>query len=224
MAASNTPLHVVYVMGVGRSGSTLLDIALGSHPRVESVGELKNLVRGGWRENGYCACGSRVQECDFWARVDGLWRRQVEGVDLDAMAADMLDLLLLRKHRSWPAMVADGVCSRGAGEAKAAYAALSGNSVMAVGGWDTAGGDSNATFSVFRAAKKAAGGTGDPSGIAACCAALSQNANSAPPTQKGAYLAAAGACNALRNNPQGKAALAGVRAMLAGASVPAVCR
>jgi len=108
VAASNTPVHVVYVMGVGRSGSTLLDIALGSHPRVESVGELKNLVRGGWRENGYCACGSRVRECDFWPRVDALWRRQVEDVDLDAMAADMLDLLLLRKHRSWPAMVADG--------------------------------------------------------------------------------------------------------------------
>ena len=122
------------------------------------------------------------------------------------------------------AMAADGVCNRGAGQAKAAYTALSGEGVMAVGAWDSAGGDSATTFTIFRSAKKAAGGTGDPTGIAACCAALSQNAASAPPQQKGAYLAAAGACQAALNNPQGRAALAGVRALLMGANVPATCR
>ncbi|HZO16894.1 MAG TPA: hypothetical protein VFB62_26640 [Polyangiaceae bacterium] len=124
-----------------------------------------------------------------------------------------------------PASVADGVCLRAGAPVRTAYAILAGEglNILSVGGWDTGGGNAAEVFEVFRNVKKTAG-TGDASGIAACCAALSQNAQNAPPEQKGAYLAAAGACNALRNNPQGRAALAQVRAALAGANVPASCK
>jgi hypothetical protein len=117
--------------------------------------------------------------------------------------------------------VADGTCKRGAGEVQAAYAALSGEGTIAIGSWDS-GGDDKSMFNAFRSATKVSGTGVDP--IAACCAALAQNAASAPPQYKGAYIAAAGACNAMRNNPQGRAALGGVRAALGGASVPAPCR
>src|SRR5438046_2328115 len=50
-------------------------------------------------------------------------------------------------------------------------------------------------------------GTGDPTGIKKCCNALAQNANSAPPEQKGAYAAAAAACQGLVSSPQGRQAL-----------------
>lgn len=116
---------------------------------------------------------------------------------------------------------ADGTCQRGAGTVKAAYMATEG--LLVLGSWDD-GGDSVNVFGSMRSVTKAAGGTGDASGIGACCAALRQNAKSAPPQQVGAYLAAAAACDAVRNNPQGKAALAGVRAALAGANMPGACK
>jgi hypothetical protein len=67
-------------------------------------------------------------------------------------------------------------------------------------------------------------GGGDATGIKKCCAALAQNASSAPPEQKGAYLAAATACNGMINSPQGRQALAGLRGLLLGAQMPAACQ
>lgn len=121
-----------------------------------------------------------------------------------------------------PATAADGTCKQNGAVVKTAYVAFDSLNALALGGW-AEGGDANAFFSTFRSAKKLGGG-GDSTGIAACCAALAQNANSAPPEQKGAYIAAAAACRAVINNPQGRAALATARAMLAGANVPSSCR
>lgn len=67
-------------------------------------------------------------------------------------------------------------------------------------------------------------GSGDPTGVRACCAALAQNANSAPLDQKPMLLQAAAICTGLVNNPQGRAGLASVRGMLRGANLPSQCR
>lgn len=73
-------------------------------------------------------------------------------------------------------------------------------------------------------AAKPTGGGGDPTGIRKCCAALRQNANSAPLDQKGSLLSAAALCDGLVNSPQGRQALSSVRGMLKGAGVPAQCQ
>ena len=67
-------------------------------------------------------------------------------------------------------------------------------------------------------------GTGDPTGIRKCCTALRQNAKSAPPEQQGALLAAAGVCDSLVNNPQGRQALSQIRGILKGANMPGECQ
>ena len=72
------------------------------------------------------------------------------------------------------------------------------------------------------AAPKAGGG--DPTGIRKCCAALRQNANSAPLDQKGSYLSAAAMCDGLVNSPQGRQALGALRGVLRGANMPASCQ
>ncbi len=70
------PIRVLYIMGYGRSGSTLLDTVLGNHPQAESVGELANFHRA--RANGeFCACRHKANECPFWTEV---WRRWQEVV------------------------------------------------------------------------------------------------------------------------------------------------
>jgi hypothetical protein len=70
-------------MGAGRSGSTVLDLFLGQHPLVQSVGELCNFVHDGWIERRLCSCGQRVPECELWSRVTELWKKRSQ-VDLEA--------------------------------------------------------------------------------------------------------------------------------------------
>jgi len=67
------PLKVVYIAGYGRSGTTLLDIALGQQPGVVSTGELTALARHVWREREFCACRHRADECGFWGAVMSAW-------------------------------------------------------------------------------------------------------------------------------------------------------
>lgn len=60
---------LVYIGGVGRSGSTLLNDLLGQHPRAVAVGELVHLFQRGLVENNLCGCGLRFAECPFWVEV-----------------------------------------------------------------------------------------------------------------------------------------------------------
>jgi hypothetical protein len=66
-------VKVIYVVGYGRSGSTILDTVLGSFDDVEGVGELNKLVKGAVIHREYCACGQFVGECDFWNQVRYRW-------------------------------------------------------------------------------------------------------------------------------------------------------
>jgi hypothetical protein len=70
---SAMPLKVIFIAGYGRSGSTLLDIALGQHPAVFGAGEMTGLTRRVWAANEFCACGKRVRSCPFWAQVVASW-------------------------------------------------------------------------------------------------------------------------------------------------------
>jgi hypothetical protein len=66
---------ILYVLGAGRSGSTLLDILLGSGAESWSTGELVHLHERGWHNNEFCSCGKRVNECGFWRDVKQRWTR-----------------------------------------------------------------------------------------------------------------------------------------------------
>lgn len=58
----------VFICSAGHSGSTLLDMLMGSHPHVESTGELVHLPMD-MALNRSCACGSSMQKCIIWPRV-----------------------------------------------------------------------------------------------------------------------------------------------------------
>jgi hypothetical protein len=62
-------LRVLYIGGLGRSGSTLLDRMLGRLDGVWSVGELVHLWERGLGEDNRCGCGERFRACPFWRRV-----------------------------------------------------------------------------------------------------------------------------------------------------------
>lgn len=61
---------ILYVLGAGNSGSTLLSMAMGAHPEITSIGELVAIDR--WYADGnLCSCGSRLDHCDRWGPVIG---------------------------------------------------------------------------------------------------------------------------------------------------------
>ena len=80
-------LNVVCIVGVGRSGTTLLDRILGTVPGTVSLNELRPLWRNGFLHNRLCACGAVFNECAFWIDV----RRRLER-EFSWSAQEMVEL------------------------------------------------------------------------------------------------------------------------------------
>lgn len=66
---------ILYIMGSGRSGSTLLDTVLSDQPGMFGAGELCNLLSAMDVRHNYCACGRRSAECPVWLAVRAEWSR-----------------------------------------------------------------------------------------------------------------------------------------------------
>jgi Sulfotransferase family len=79
-------LRVVYVGGLGRSGSTLLERLLGEIPGVSACGEIVHMWQRGIVDDELCGCGEAFSACDFWSQVGksafGGWNQ----VDLERLA------------------------------------------------------------------------------------------------------------------------------------------
>ena len=84
-------VKVIYIAGAGRSGSTVLDILLGQHEKIISVGELARLTNGTLLGGEYCACGQPSGGCDFWRAVRGRWHA--------AAGSDASNVLAAGAHR-----------------------------------------------------------------------------------------------------------------------------
>lgn len=90
------PLPVIFIAGMGRSGSTLLDRLLGSVDGVCSVGELRWIWTLGFRDNQLCGCGERFLACPFWVAVVAEAFGGPGGVEPGAMARRQEALLRLK--------------------------------------------------------------------------------------------------------------------------------
>lgn len=65
---------IIYIYGLGHSGSTILDLSLGCHPSIIGLGELSNLLMAKGEvllsddfNATICSCGNNIGSCDFWA-------------------------------------------------------------------------------------------------------------------------------------------------------------
>jgi Sulfotransferase domain len=61
--------RVIYLGGMGRSGSTLAERLLGELPGVCMAGELVHLWQRGVIDNERCGCGVAFASCEFWSAV-----------------------------------------------------------------------------------------------------------------------------------------------------------
>jgi len=64
-----SPLRVLYLGGIGRSGSTLLERMLGELPGTCSLGEVVYMWDRGVRDDERCGCGEAFSACPFWQAV-----------------------------------------------------------------------------------------------------------------------------------------------------------
>lgn len=70
-------IQVFYIAGNGHSGSTLLDIILGSNDGCFSAGELTFITRDTIMEE-YCSCSELIPECEIWSEVIKIWEEEIE--------------------------------------------------------------------------------------------------------------------------------------------------
>jgi hypothetical protein len=76
------PARVVYLGGLGRSGSTLLERMLGELPGVCPAGELMHLWERGVLASERCGCGMPFLDCPFWRKVGDAAFGGWDGVDV----------------------------------------------------------------------------------------------------------------------------------------------
>jgi hypothetical protein len=93
------PLKLIYIAGYGRSGSTLLDIALGAHPNLFGAGEVGEFTRHVWAENEFCACGNRVRSCPLWSNVFDSWVAGDENLLEDYLKSQVTSETILSPRR-----------------------------------------------------------------------------------------------------------------------------
>ena len=79
--------RVLYLGGLGRSGTTLVERLLGELPGVCALGEVVHLWQRDIRDDERCACGARFSACKFWQRVGERAFNGWANVDVDRVHA-----------------------------------------------------------------------------------------------------------------------------------------
>ena len=109
MAVDGSRTKVLYVMGRGRSGSTIFANVLGQHDGFVAVGEVRYLWDPVVKNSGTCACGEMVSACPMWSKVLELigdmpiqdvvrWQNEV------VAERNLWKLLRYSNDGSWPAL------------------------------------------------------------------------------------------------------------------------
>ena len=67
--ATGDRVTVLYIGGIGRSGSTLLNDLMAQHEDIVSVGEVNRLIKRGLLDDQTCGCGKAFSDCELWNEV-----------------------------------------------------------------------------------------------------------------------------------------------------------
>lgn len=87
---SSSPPRILYLAGLGRSGSTLLDNILDQIDGIFTAGELHYLWDRSLVDNRLCACGEPFESCP-------LWREVMAAFDADGAPVDPQRLVAIRE-------------------------------------------------------------------------------------------------------------------------------
>lgn len=80
-------IEVLYIAGIGRSGSTLFCRSLGAADGLVATGELMRILGRGVSNGDLCSCGAPVPACSFWRAVLDDLTHRAPGLDFDLLEA-----------------------------------------------------------------------------------------------------------------------------------------
>lgn len=86
-AAPPAPPRALFIGGLGRSGSTLLELILAQGPDVCALGEVVHLWQRALRDDELCGCGAPFSGCAFWQQVGDRAFGGWSTVDVDEVLA-----------------------------------------------------------------------------------------------------------------------------------------
>lgn len=69
MPATRDATRVLFLGGLGRSGTTLLERLIDQQRAVAALGEVVHLWQRSLKDDELCGCGERFRECPFWSEV-----------------------------------------------------------------------------------------------------------------------------------------------------------
>ena len=103
------PVHpfpdILYIMGTGRSGTTILEILLSNSSGIFGVGEVTHIFQDGFTNDAICSCGKAVSACEHWSTV----RQKCDWKETDISKLNQL-FIDIAWHTQFP-KVASGLIS-----------------------------------------------------------------------------------------------------------------
>ena len=100
-------MKILYLMGAGHVGSTVIDVVIGAHPGFESLGEAWKLPIA-WAEptrERVCACGEAISACAFWRDARKAWAERVGDDDVARYVALMRRFDGSGNGAAWPRLL-----------------------------------------------------------------------------------------------------------------------
>ncbi|SMO55570.1 Sulfotransferase family protein [Balnearium lithotrophicum] len=76
-------LKIIYIVGSGRSGSTLLERMLGQHEDVFAIGESFHGWERAFLKNQLCSCGVPFYECEIWKKIDSHFNKTLKKMNIN---------------------------------------------------------------------------------------------------------------------------------------------
>src|SRR5262249_55555259 len=87
----NAMAKLIYIGGYGRSGSTLLEYLLSSHPALVACGEVqRSFRRFEVKKERLCTCGQTLPKCRVWAPFKEKWSK-LKGLPVDELTLSLLE-------------------------------------------------------------------------------------------------------------------------------------
>jgi hypothetical protein len=68
---------IIFIIGAGHSGSTLLAKALNAHSMVFALSEISQFYNEMQNDMAHCGCGTKLRDCAFWEDVNDRLRERI---------------------------------------------------------------------------------------------------------------------------------------------------
>lgn len=92
-------MKIVYIMGDGRSGSTLLDSILSNLSESISVGECNRFWVRYYEGKTRCGCGEHMQQCTLWSEVHQRLEKRLHNYNPEAFQRQVKEIQLYKNYK-----------------------------------------------------------------------------------------------------------------------------